>query len=56
MVIKPRLPGSLINALTSLLTLEETDYNFIHSTIDITVAQPMQGMKGLLGIKGVKLA
>ena len=46
--IEPRFPGSLIT-LTSLLALEETDHNFNHST------KPMQKIKGLLGIKGLKL-
>ena len=37
------IPGSLINAITSLLALalRETDHNFIHST------KPMQKIKGL---------
>ena len=49
--IEPMIPGSLTNALTSLLALQETDHNFIHST------KPMQKIKGMLhGYKGVKLA
>ena len=40
--IEPMIPGSLTNALTSLLALEETDHNFIHST------KPMQKIKGML--------
>ena len=48
--IEPMILGSLTNALTSLPALEEIDHNFIHST------KPMQKIKGMLGIKGVKLA
>ena len=41
-----RLPGSLINALTSMLGFEETDHNFIHS-----MHKPTQKIRKLLGIK-----